>query len=111
MDLSWTDNSSSEDGFRIERCTGAGCTSFVEIFAADARTSTTYSDTGPHARRRSIGIACWLSTQEADSAYSNIAEATTPRTAAAAAGRSEWPDGDAEFAYSGRSELVGQFEQ
>jgi len=31
IDLVWTDNATDEDGFRIERCAGPGCTSFTEI--------------------------------------------------------------------------------
>ena len=34
INLSWTDNSTSEDGFKIERCQNANCTNFAEI--ADA---------------------------------------------------------------------------
>src|SRR5262249_38213142 len=30
IDLSWTD-STNEDGFDVQRCTGAGCTSFAKI--------------------------------------------------------------------------------
>ena len=29
--LSWTDNAGNETGFRIERCSGAGCTDFTRI--------------------------------------------------------------------------------
>jgi len=31
MDITWIDNADNEDGFRIERCSGVGCLSFVEI--------------------------------------------------------------------------------
>ena len=31
IDLSWSDNTTSEDGFKIERCQGGGCSNFVEI--------------------------------------------------------------------------------
>jgi hypothetical protein len=45
VDLSWT--ASADDvgvaGYRVERCQGAGCTSFVQVGAPAART---YSDTG-----------------------------------------------------------------
>jgi len=44
VDLSWSDNSSSEDGFKIERCSGAGCSSFSQIGTAAAN-ATTYFDT------------------------------------------------------------------
>jgi hypothetical protein len=36
IDLGWTDNSSNEQGFRIERCMGAGCTSFAEVATVGA---------------------------------------------------------------------------
>ena len=44
IDLSWTDNSSNEDGFRIERKTGAGGT-WAEIATVGANT-TSYNSTG-----------------------------------------------------------------
>ncbi len=45
IDLTWTDLSDNEDGFRVERCSGIGCSSFVEIVALPAGT-TAYSNTG-----------------------------------------------------------------
>lgn len=44
VDLTWTDSSFGEDGFRIERRTGAGRV-FAQI-ATTAANTTTYSDTG-----------------------------------------------------------------
>ena len=44
ISLSWSDNSSNESGFHIERKTGAGGT-YVEIATVGAGT-TTYSDSG-----------------------------------------------------------------
>lgn len=41
--LTWTDNASDEDGYSIERCTGAGCTSFVEIDQTTSNAAA-YSD-------------------------------------------------------------------
>jgi hypothetical protein len=43
IDLTWTDNSATESGFRIERCSGGGCTEFVEIATTDADV-TGYAD-------------------------------------------------------------------
>jgi large repetitive protein len=43
VDLSWTDNSTDELGFSIERCVGAGCSDFAEI-ATTAPAATTFSD-------------------------------------------------------------------
>ena len=110
VDLSWSDNSSSEDGFRVERCTGTGCTSFSEIFATGPNV-VAYSDTGRDAlttyRYRVLAFNAGGS-----STYSNIAEATTlaPPSADGADG-SKWADRNIEFRYTGRSELVGQFQQ
>ncbi len=43
IDLSWTDSNDDETGFKIERCAGAGCSSFVEIATVDAG-ATAYQD-------------------------------------------------------------------
>jgi hypothetical protein len=43
-DLSWSDGSSNETGFAIQRCKGATCTSFVEVGAVGANVRS-YSDT------------------------------------------------------------------
>src|SRR5439155_1632462 len=45
INLAWQDLSRNEDGFRIERCAGAGCTSFVEI-ATVGPNVTTYANAG-----------------------------------------------------------------
>ena len=45
ISLAWSDNSSNESGFRIERCQGAGCTNFAEIAQVGANT-TSYVDGG-----------------------------------------------------------------
>ena len=76
VDLSWTDNSTSEDGFRIERCQGTGCTTFAEV-AAVGPNVLTYSDTGrsPSTDYRYRLLAF---NGGGNSAYSNIANATTP---------------------------------
>src|SRR6266498_603390 len=44
INLSWTDNATTEDGFQIERCSGAGCTAFTQIATAGPNV-TTYSNT------------------------------------------------------------------
>ncbi len=38
--LRWTDRSSDESGFRIERCTGSGCTAFTQVGTVLAGTVT-----------------------------------------------------------------------
>ncbi len=77
INLSWTDNSTNEDGFRIERCRGSTCTNFAQI-ASVGPNVTAYTNTGLNAnttyryRVRAYNAA-------GTSAYSNIARATTPR--------------------------------
>ncbi|HEY0994970.1 MAG TPA: fibronectin type III domain-containing protein [Gemmatimonadaceae bacterium] len=45
IDLTWTDASANEDGFRVERCIGQGCTSF-SVIATMAANATGYQNTG-----------------------------------------------------------------
>jgi fibronectin type III domain protein len=74
IDLSWSDNSTGETGFKIERSSDAGAT-FTEIGTVGAN-ATTHSDTGltpltPYSYRlRASSVA-------GDSAYSNTSSATT----------------------------------
>ena len=78
VDLSWgaaTDNV-AVTGYHIERCQGAGCTSFAEI--ATTAATTTYSDTSTAA-----GTSYSYRVRANDAApnlgpYSNTATATTP---------------------------------
>ena len=81
IDLSWgaaTDNV-AVTGYRIERCQGAGCTTFTQI-AAPTGTATSYSDTTAAAntsysyRVRATDAAPNLGP------YTNTATATTPNT-------------------------------
>jgi hypothetical protein len=77
IDLAWTDNATNETGFKIERCKGSTCTSFTQIATVGANV-TTFSNTGLtlntayRYRVRAYNSA-------GNSAYSNIATATTPR--------------------------------
>ena len=79
INLSWTASTDNVGvtGYLIERCQGAGCSTFAQI-AAPAGTGTTYSDTGLTAgtsysyRVRATDAASNLS------AYSAIATASTP---------------------------------
>jgi hypothetical protein len=41
--ITWTDRSSDENGFRVERCAGAGCTDYVEVGVTPPNT-TTFTD-------------------------------------------------------------------
>jgi acid phosphatase type 7 len=75
INLSWSDNSANEDGFRIERCQGSNCSNFVQIAQLGAN-ATSYSNTGLSAsthyryRVRAFNSA-------GNSAYSNIAGSDT----------------------------------
>jgi fibronectin type 3 domain-containing protein len=83
INLSWTGSTDNVGvaGYRIERCQGSGCTTFVQV-AAPVGTATTYSDTALTAatsysyRVRATDAAGNLS------GYSNSASATTPDTVA-----------------------------
>ena len=44
ISITWTDAATNETGFRIERCTGTGCTAFAEIKTVGANT-TSYQST------------------------------------------------------------------
>jgi predicted phage tail protein len=77
INLTWTDNASNETGFKIERCKGSTCTNFSQIATVGANV-TSYQNTGLSGnttyryRVRAYNAA-------GNSAYSNIAQATTPR--------------------------------
>jgi fibronectin type 3 domain-containing protein len=83
INLSWTASTDNVGvtGYLIERCSGTGCSTFVQI-AAPAGTGTTFSDTGliPATsysyRVRATDAAANLS------GYSNVSSATTPDTQA-----------------------------
>jgi hypothetical protein len=77
INLSWTDNSNDEDGFKIERCQGSSCTNFVQI-ATTAANATTFSDTGL-ARNTRYRYRVRAFNVVGNSAYSNIATARTLR--------------------------------
>ncbi len=75
INLSWSDNSSNESGFRIERCQGSGCTNFAQVAQVGAG-ATVYSDTGLSASTSYI-YRVRAFNGGGDSAYSNISQATT----------------------------------
>ncbi len=75
INLSWTDASSNEDGFKIERCQGASCTTFAQIATVGAGV-TTYSNTGLTGST-SYSYRVRAYNAGGDSAYSNTASATT----------------------------------
>jgi len=73
INLAWTDNSSIEDGFKIERSTDGGAFSQIDTAAANA---TSYSDITATANHEySYRVRAYNS--GGDSAYSNTASAHT----------------------------------
>jgi subtilisin family serine protease len=40
INLTWSDQSSNETGFRVERCTGATCTTFTQVASLSANTTS-----------------------------------------------------------------------
>src|SRR5205809_43932 len=75
VDLTWTDNSNNEVGFRILRCQGAGCFDFGAVASVGPNT-TQYSDVG---RTENTLYRYQIEAFNAGgSSYSNVAEATTP---------------------------------
>lgn len=84
IDLTWTDSDNTETGFKIERCTGAGCTDFTQIATVGANV-TSYSNTGLTAST-SYSYRVRAYNAIGDSDYSNTASALTleaPATPAA----------------------------
>jgi predicted phage tail protein len=76
LDLSWTDNSTEETSFVLERCQGAGCTNFG-VRATLAANTVTYRDTNLP-RGTTYRYRVKASNGSGDSGYSNIVTATTP---------------------------------
>jgi hypothetical protein len=77
INLSWTDNSNNETGFKIERCQGVSCTNFVEI-ATTAANATSFNNTGL-ARNTRYRYRVRAFNAVGNSGYSNIATARTLR--------------------------------
>jgi subtilisin len=77
INLTWTDNASNETGFKIERCKGSTCTNFTQI-ATVGPGITSYQNTGL-ASNTTYRFRVRAYNAAGNSAYSNIAAATTPR--------------------------------
>ena len=77
INLAWVDNASNETGFKIERCTGSKCTNFAQIATVGANV-TTFANTGLSSRT-TYRYRVRAYNGSGDSAYSNIAKATTKR--------------------------------
>jgi len=75
INLSWTDNSGNETGFKIERCKGANCTNYAQINQVGANV-TTFGDTGL-TRNTTYRYRVRAFNADGNSAYSNAASAKT----------------------------------
>jgi titin len=74
IDLQWTDNSTYEQGYKVERATGGGAFAQVASLGANA---TSYSSTGLAAGTTyTYRVRAYDGSN--DSGYSNSASATTP---------------------------------
>ena len=76
INLTWTDSDSTESGFKIERCTGTGCSDFTQIGTVGVNV-TSYSNTGLTAST-SYSYRIRAYNGAGDSDYSNLASAATP---------------------------------
>jgi hypothetical protein len=77
INLTWTDNSNNEQGFKIEQCQGNGCTDFAEI-AQTAANVTSFSNTGL-SRNTRYRYRVRAFNASGNSGYSNIAAERTLR--------------------------------
>jgi predicted phage tail protein len=75
INLTWTDNATNEDGFKIERCKGSTCTNFAQIATVGANV-TSYSNTGLSSNT-SYRYRVRAYNATGNSGYSNIAKAAT----------------------------------
>lgn len=76
VDLQWTDNSNKEEGVKIERCSGSGCSNFALI--ATVGSNTTSFINANLSANITYKYRVRAFNAEGDSAYSNTATATTP---------------------------------
>ena len=75
INLSWVDSDATEQGFKIECCTGAGCSNFAQIATVGANV-TSYANTGLTAST-SYSYRVRAYNAAGDSGYSNTASAVT----------------------------------
>jgi hypothetical protein len=75
INLTWVDSDTTEQGFKIERCTGAGCSSFTQIALVGANV-TSYSNTSlTGSTSYSYRVRAYNASGNSD--YSNTASAVT----------------------------------
>lgn len=75
INLTWVDNDTTEQGFKIERCGGAGCSNFAQIATVGANV-TSYSN-GGLTGSTSYSYRVRAYNASGDSNYSNTASAVT----------------------------------
>jgi len=75
--LKWANGTTPQSLVKVERCTGSGCTNFVQV-AALPGTATTFADKGL-ARKTAYAYRVRASNAAANSPYSNTASARTQR--------------------------------
>jgi hypothetical protein len=81
INLAWLDNAGNEDGFKIERCQGSGCTNFAQV-AQVGPGVVNYSNTGlTSSTNYSYRVRAYNT--GGNSSYSNTASATTSAAAPA----------------------------
>jgi titin len=79
INLTWSDNSTNETGFRVEICDGASCVDFVDIGTLAANlTAGSITGLNPSTLYR---IRIRATNASGNSGYSNIASATTQASA------------------------------
>jgi hypothetical protein len=83
--LTWTDNSTNETGFTIERAPGLAATTGFVVIANVAANTTSYVDAGlPNSTAYSYRLCAYNAAGK--SGYSNTASGTTPQPVPAAPG-------------------------
>ena len=75
INLSWTDNSGNESGFKIERCKNPNCTNFAQVAQVGANVKT-FSDTGL-TKNSSYNYRVRAFNAAGNSGYSNVATGKT----------------------------------
>jgi hypothetical protein len=79
INLAWTDNSTNETGFFVQRCSGAGCTAFANVGTSTAANIVAFKDSGlTAATSYSYRVAAFNATDT--SAFSATATTSTTGT-------------------------------
>jgi hypothetical protein len=76
INLTWTDNASNETGYVVERCEGAGCSTFASIATLGAN-ATSYNNNSGLSPSTSYSYRVAATNGAGTSNYSNTASATT----------------------------------